>query len=414
MKLDFDILTASLPPVPRSLPDATVRPAMFNGCSFNKRGKVARVDIHVGDWPCAQRLSLLHEIAGHAKHSKMTKPNKDWHPMTTDIFEDWMVHNHWLPRGKMTKRQLRDETATAAIMLRYLTQHELAASPDRPAWLNMLCQCIVMLHKAHPHVGDVRLYKLLTKLRDRCVKLTKTLPAISQVMICQASAQFFKKDKLPSPITRKKVCNAISTALWALETKRDKPAPGAQIGSDGDSNADVTMSITEPPRTKPTAPKIPTPKSSSVGTRVRASRLARAYVTGETTGLFVRKVTQPAQGVVLIDASGSMNFDDDQLQQLCNNAPGATVAFYSGFGQHGNLVIYAKNGLRMDYIPSRGSSNAVDYFALKWMLSHPGPYTLISDLGFNCVNPKYTQKAFDLLACRPDVKIVEDISHLLT
>lgn len=140
------------------------------------------------------------------------------------------------------------------------------------------------------------------------------------------------------------------------------------------------------PLSIPTIRQRPTRRRTSVGLRINTKQLARAFVSRSTARLFLRK-HHDASGTVLIDASGSMHMSEDTLSTLAQHAPAATVAYYSGQGDNpsstGVLTIYAEKGKRYAGTPPRhGSGNSVDYWAIKWLLAHPGPRVLVTDGGF--------------------------------
>jgi len=78
-------------------------------------------------------------------------------------------------------------------------------------------------------------------------------------------------------------------------------------------------------------------------------------------------------GIVLIDGSGSMSLNREQVLQILKVAPGALVAIYSdmdsGRGRP-NIHILAKDGKCVDEknMPEFGSGNGVDYPALEWAI----------------------------------------------
>lgn len=115
-------------------------------------------------------------------------------------------------------------------------------------------------------------------------------------------------------------------------------------------------------------------RSRNAGTHIKASRLHRLK-RGSITGLF-REKSRDTAGIVLIDASGSMDVDNDNLNKLTAILPASTIAYYcltsdTPNGCQGHLVIHADNGMRCDEIP-RGlvnGGNGVDLHALRWLLN---------------------------------------------
>lgn len=97
--------------------------------------------------------------------------------------------------------------------------------------------------------------------------------------------------------------------------------------------------------------------------------------------VFTSRVNRPAGGTVLIDQSGSMGLDPDEVMQLIAAYPGVTVATYAGRDTMGELRIIAKNGRRASdedcYHPF--GQNVIDGPALDWLASMPAPRVWVSD-----------------------------------
>jgi hypothetical protein len=90
-------------------------------------------------------------------------------------------------------------------------------------------------------------------------------------------------------------------------------------------------------------------------------------------------------GTVLVDTSGSMHMTHEQLEQICEAAPHATVAMYSGQSSHGTLTIIAEKGrIAKDSHIHRarevaGGGNIVDIPALLWLSEQRAPRHWICD-----------------------------------
>lgn len=84
------------------------------------------------------------------------------------------------------------------------------------------------------------------------------------------------------------------------------------------------------------------------------------------------KVTRGAGGVVIIDGSGSMSFTHDQIRQIVENAPGATVAVYTENSLHdANMWIVADKGRMVAELPDKfGHGNGVDFPAIEWAVKN--------------------------------------------
>jgi len=93
-------------------------------------------------------------------------------------------------------------------------------------------------------------------------------------------------------------------------------------------------------------------------------------------------------GVVLIDASGSMQFRHDDIREIVEAAPGCTVAMYTEISaSEPNLWILAEKGriCKKSEMPMKRCGNVVDYPALKWATKQrqrsASPVVWVSDGG---------------------------------
>ena len=93
-------------------------------------------------------------------------------------------------------------------------------------------------------------------------------------------------------------------------------------------------------------------------------------------------------GVVLIDASGSMSFNHNDIREIVEAAPGCTVAMYTFIGDgQPNLWILAEKGriCKKTEMPNHRAGNVVDYPALKWAVKQrqrsTSPVVWVSDGG---------------------------------
>lgn len=98
--------------------------------------------------------------------------------------------------------------------------------------------------------------------------------------------------------------------------------------------------------------------------------------------IFKQKMTALG-GTILIDASGSMSFDGQDILEVMQQLPAVTIAMYNGSGDTGDLRIIAKNGKRVtekyldDY---SGYGNIVDGPALEWLGTQPARRIWVSDM----------------------------------
>tara|TARA_R110002020_G_scaffold7496_1_gene31490 strand:- start:14133 stop:15566 length:1434 start_codon:yes stop_codon:yes gene_type:complete len=107
-------------------------------------------------------------------------------------------------------------------------------------------------------------------------------------------------------------------------------------------------------------------------------------------------------GTILIDASGSMSFNSDDILEIMKMLPAVNIAMYNGSYKTGDLRIIAKNGKRVTekYLDEHsGRGNVIDGPALEWLSTMPARRIWVSDMyvfgahgdtsGFNLVKECY-------------------------
>jgi hypothetical protein len=88
-------------------------------------------------------------------------------------------------------------------------------------------------------------------------------------------------------------------------------------------------------------------------------------------------------GTVLIDASGSMSFNGEDLLEVMQELPAVTIAMYNGRFSEGDLRIIARNGRRVndqylyDWV---GRGNMIDLPALEWLGQQEPKRLWVSDM----------------------------------
>jgi len=111
--------------------------------------------------------------------------------------------------------------------------------------------------------------------------------------------------------------------------------------------------------------------------------------------IFIDKAKR-VTGTLLIDASGSMDFDNDDIEEIVKLLPASTIAIYSGTNHPENfakddtvgyLHVIAKNGKWVKEIPDieQFRNNIVDGPAIDWLAKQAEPRILVSDLQFTGV-----------------------------
>lgn len=101
----------------------------------------------------------------------------------------------------------------------------------------------------------------------------------------------------------------------------------------------------------------------------RSPRRIERMLTDPHRRIFDR-VTRGKGGVVLIDGSGSMHLNRNDVRRIVEAAPGATVAVYSANDNDHpvNLWILADRGRMVSEMPERYNGNGVDLPAIEWAI----------------------------------------------
>lgn len=99
--------------------------------------------------------------------------------------------------------------------------------------------------------------------------------------------------------------------------------------------------------------------------------------------IFGRKTTKPG-GTILLDASGSMSWDLNDMWNVLQSCPGALIAVYEGNHREGELRVLARDGKhctkeRASY--RKWGGNDVDGPALEWLCEQTGPRIFVCDGG---------------------------------
>ena len=87
-------------------------------------------------------------------------------------------------------------------------------------------------------------------------------------------------------------------------------------------------------------------------------------------------------GTILIDASGSMMFNGQDILEIMELLPAVTIAMYNGHYDKGQLRVIARNGKRVseEYLNTHsGGGNVVDGPALEWLATMPARRIWVSD-----------------------------------
>ena len=104
-------------------------------------------------------------------------------------------------------------------------------------------------------------------------------------------------------------------------------------------------------------------------------------------------------GTILIDDSGSMGFDADDLEHIIEVAPAATVALYAGGDGKGEIRVVAKDGKRAktdDLSIEDYGGNDIDGPALEWLGEQPYPRVWVTDGGVVSLSHGFSQYTVDV------------------
>ncbi len=127
----------------------------------------------------------------------------------------------------------------------------------------------------------------------------------------------------------------------------------------------------------------------------RRPRRMQRMMTDPAMRVFDRKV-RGSGGMVVIDASGSMSFTTEQIAEIIEHAPGATVLLYSDRGSRGhNAWVVGDKGRMVETVEGidYGHGNGVDYPAIQWGVKNRKdsrtPLVWVTDGGVCGVNDSF-------------------------
>lgn len=123
--------------------------------------------------------------------------------------------------------------------------------------------------------------------------------------------------------------------------------------------------------------RVPLPKmlKGTIGKKRVATNMGRRprrmhrLLTDPAMRVFDKKI-KGSGGMVIIDASGSMSFTEEQIEKIISYAPGCTVAIYSDKNRNtgSNFWVVADKGKMVESLSGidYGYGNGVDYPAIVW------------------------------------------------
>lgn len=155
------------------------------------------------------------------------------------------------------------------------------------------------------------------------------------------------------------------------------------------------LNLESPP--KPIVAKGGIGKKKSVSNVGRSPRRIHRYMTDPQKRIFDTK-RRGLGGVVLVDASGSMALNRDDIVKILEASPGVTVIAYSQMDsecKETNAWVLADKGRMVDEIPQMGQGNGVDFPALEYAVKKrqhsSAPVIWVTDGGVCGPNQGFSQ-----------------------
>jgi hypothetical protein len=364
----------------------------FTEYDRSKGGGVVKLGAPAGD--SAYDITVRGHETAHATHDKARrkKPVTPNEALAEQIVGD-VINESWeLPAlsRELMRQYKRAHMATAIkgdvrSILRAQRRVKAGLMQDTVALRNAnLLSAVRAIGMLRSYSQDD--YSLETKREEQMLKLGA---AIGHKM---AKAARLVASIASNPRRRNK---AIGLLVSLMETEPPHEYEGETIEGDGDILEPVTegdaldghMRIVNlvPKSVYCAKEKQITRRHSPSGVIINPNRYVSAIVSGDANGLFARRIKQKAGGCVLIDASGSMGASKENLSAICKLVPTATLGYYSGYDNRGrgDLCVYADKGKRFNgELSNMYGGNAIDLPAIRWMMKHPRPWILVSDLQF--------------------------------
>ena len=341
-------------PARRGDPRVIINPRERAGyCEYDRRGKNV-VTIKAPGWGAGAwgRVITLHEMI-HANISSVPKPReRKYGEHAIQLREDLRVHSRFPEHAE------RDELVVAAQTLRAARGRELSSRYD-------CLRAIGIVYRAGR--GRKRIRDLAGAYMRR---LEAQIPGLGQLARDIAWRSYPSK-----PAERFALLAMIKQYLSAT---RPEEAP-----LDDAEKSDGAMTIVELPRVED-CDSSPARDIfwASGGARLNVNRAIAGMIARDGRPCFRRSALLPSawRGVVLIDASISMNITQQGLNALCRSIPGGTVAYYGAERNgEGKLYVFARDGKRAVSPPLGRWGNEVDVEALSWMHRQPGPRVYVGD-----------------------------------
>lgn len=339
-------------------------------CAFDGK-KAVRLQVPKGP-DMLSRYIRCHELL----HAKYTPHKRDGSTQPAQALEDCLNNGPRYPRD-ISLRRARMYYAVAGLRELYNNRDKI---PDLP--LKEREKVLTQLLGYAPVIVDALTH--YTRLLRRFSYVCDTLGVDSSdafTFVCSPSDR--PKDYGPQLDRLRALYDCLAPDA---ENNWDKTDPGDVDASEGDEKEmpDDRMTIVEPTRDLPCA----TGLTDEIEPRRMGMRMSMRHAVNEVIcplgrPLFREYAIRPGfSGTVLVDASGSMGWNESTLSRFCELCPGALVAYYSGGRGKGNLVIAARDGRRIGSITHKMGGNEIDLPAMRWLHRQQGPHVYIGDGGF--------------------------------
>ena len=312
-----------------------------------------------------QITKRVHEAALHGCHTSMRRAKrqyKDIIPIVAQITEDVRLHMlkwQW-PHGRTP--EIIAKPTRELIEFERSEADRLNADPTKGLWAPFAhrLRAYAMEYGLSPWADagykDKHEDRLFREVRD----LIRRKKEGEAARLLQTA--FFPPPPPPPPPPPKSPQSS---------KRKPKDEPGKR--------RDIKMEVIELAHTVPISNAETGERLSASGPRIDRRMLRRPVL---PVRCFTRRRPTEPGGTILIDASGSMG-DWEQVQQWCETAPFATVAYYAGYSRGGQLIVYAREGYRApEIMPPIGRNNVIDGPALDWLMKQEGPRIMITDREF--------------------------------
>ena len=272
-------------------------------------------------------------------------------------------------------------------VLENIKGYEVSEQDSQPLWT---------IIRRMSQIMDVSYKMIMSTRKDSNAVSNKKIKEVAQYLYdeCEKLASEFTSQSLPSIALAQMGDILLDTQGVVDDEELNEMAKTVKSeimsSTDGEDSFWGKMKVIEHKLTKSLPNKLLGKSKRKKDIGVKPNAMHR-YTTDKK--IFTDKAKR-ISGTVLIDASGSMQFSDEDIQELVEMLPASTVAIYSGVNYPsqynkddvlGYLQVIAKNGKWVDEIPSHQQNNIIDGPALEWLSKQAEPRILVSDLQFTGV-----------------------------